>query len=82
MGMEVPKENLRTTIYKNNEGKSFGEVKRKLSEVDDPQLKSEVPCTLTQGKINNNAFYGKFGEDIIKKGKNAIFCTREWRYCI
>ncbi len=35
----------------------------------DPHLKAEYQAREQRAKINNNSFYGKFGEDIIKEGK-------------
>ena len=38
-------------------------------ETDDMELKREYIARSQKAKIDNNAFYGKFGEDIIKEGK-------------
>lgn len=35
----------------------------------DPQKKAEYSTMRNRAKIDNNSFYGKFGEEIIKKGK-------------
>ena len=54
-------------ILKNNEEK----VKyKKLSKQEtNPDLINEYKSRSQRAKINNNSYYGKFGEDIIKKGK-------------
>ena len=62
---------LKEYIYKNNAEKVL--YKKKASKVDDPQLKSEYLAHSHRAKINNNAFYGKFGEDIIKRGKTPYY---------
>jgi len=54
-------------VYKNNDNK----VKyRKLSKQEtDHQKQVEYATLANRAKIDNNSFYGKFGEDIIKHGK-------------
>ena len=62
---------LKEYIYKNNEDKVY--YKKKANAESDPQLKSEYLARSQRAKINNNSFYGKFGEDIIKEGKTPYF---------
>jgi hypothetical protein len=37
--------------------------------ISDPELGTEYNTKRNRAKIDNNAFYGKFGEEIIKEGK-------------
>lgn len=54
-------------VYKNNDIK----VKySKLAKIElDPVKKANYSTLRNRAKIDNNSFYGKFGEDVIKKGK-------------
>lgn len=61
-------------ILKNNEDKV--KYKKMAGEVDDVVLKQEYLTKSNRAKIDNNAFYGKFGEDIIKEGKTPYW--EEW----
>jgi hypothetical protein len=49
------------------------EIKIKYSKLakqeTDPELKAEYNVKRNRAKVDNNSFYGKFGEEIIKKGK-------------
>jgi hypothetical protein len=47
----------------------------------DPQKKAEFNTMRNRAKIDNNSFYGKFGEDIIKEGKTPYLEDGEviWR---
>jgi hypothetical protein len=47
----------------------------------DPVLKAEYSTKRNRAKIDNNAFYGKFGEEIIKLGKTPYWEDGEviWR---
>lgn len=60
---------IQSFILKNNEDK----VKyRALAKIEkDKNLKNEYLIKSQRGKINNNSFYGKFGEEIKKIGKNV-----------
>jgi hypothetical protein len=58
-------------VHKNND------IKVKSSKLakkeTDPQKKAEYNTMRNRAKTDNNAFYGKFGEDIIKKGKSPYW---------
>lgn len=58
-------------VHKNNDIK----VKySKLAKIEkDPEKKIEYNTMRNRAKIDNNAFYGKFGEDIIKEGKSPYW---------
>lgn len=58
-------------VHKNNDIK----VKySKLAKVEtDPEKKIEYNTMRNRAKIDNNAFYGKFGEDVIKEGKTPYW---------
>lgn len=58
-------------VNKNNELKvKYTELAKKEK---DPQKKIEYTTIRNRAKIDNNSFYGKFGEDIIKYGKTPYF---------
>ncbi|NCC78976.1 MAG: hypothetical protein EOM07_05160 [Clostridia bacterium] len=63
---KVQKE-IQAFILKNNEEKV--RYKDLAQTEEDLLLKNEYLARAQRAKINNNAFYGKFGEEIIKKGK-------------
>lgn len=65
---KVQKE-VREFVLKNNTAKV--ENKELASIETDPTKKQEYLNLSQRAKINNNAFYGKFGEEIIKYGKSA-----------
>lgn len=67
-------------ILKNNEDK----VKYKnLAKCEtDPFLKAEYMAHSQRAKINNNSFYGKFGEEVIKKGKTPHMVDDDVVYLI
>lgn len=58
-------------VYKNND------IKVKYSKLakqeKDAQKKAEYNTMRNRAKIDNNSFYGKFGEDIIKEGKTPYY---------
>lgn len=54
-------------ILENNENKI--KYSRLAKNETDPHLKAEYQARSQRAKIDNNSFYGKFGEDIIKEGK-------------
>lgn len=58
-------------IYNNNEIKV--KYKKLAQETDDEELKAEYLTKANHAKIDNNAFYGKFGEEIIKRGKTPHY---------
>ena len=58
---------LRNFIYQNNEIKIKNKELAKKEK--DPVLRQEYLTKSNRAKIDNNAFYGKFGEEIIKRGK-------------
>jgi hypothetical protein len=54
-------------VYKNNDIKiKYSKLAKKEK---DKHVKAEYNTKRNRAKIDNNAFYGKFGEEIIKKGK-------------
>ena len=58
-------------VNKNNDLKvKYTELARKEK---DPQKKIEFNTIRNRAKIDNNSFYGKFGEDIIKHGKTPYW---------
>jgi hypothetical protein len=58
-------------VNKNNDLKvKYTELARKEK---DPQKKIEYNTIRNRAKIDNNSFYGKFGEDIIKHGKTPYW---------
>lgn len=63
---KVQKE-VQAFILKNNEEKV--KYKKQAEHEPDLRLKNEFLARSQRAKINNNAFYGKFGEEIIKEGK-------------
>lgn len=72
---------LAAFVYKNNEDK----IKYKaLAAEAQGESKAEYLATSQRAKINNNSFYGKFGEEIIKLGKtpyldedNIVYYTED-----
>ncbi len=63
---KVQKE-IQSYILQNNEDKiKYSKLAKKEK---DPVKKKEYLARSQRAKINNNAFYGKFGEQVIKKGK-------------
>lgn len=54
-------------VETNNEIKVNNRAKAK--QTDDPEVKRELLIRANRAKIDNNAFYGKFGEDIVKHRK-------------
>lgn len=53
-------------VYKNNDIKvKYSKLAKKEK---DPQKKAEYNTMRNRAKIDNNGFYGKFGEEIIKEG--------------
>lgn len=67
---KVQKE-IQSFILKNNHDKVY--YKKLSKETNDPNLKREYLAKSQRAKIDNNSFYGKFGEDIIKLGKTPYF---------
>ena len=58
-------------VHKNNDLKmKYGKLAK---ECLDETLKATYTAMRNRPKIDNNAFYGKFGEDIIKEGKTPYF---------
>lgn len=58
-------------VYKNNDIKvKYSKLAKKET---DPQKKAEYNTMRNRAKIDNNSFYGKFGEDIIKEGKTPYW---------
>lgn len=58
-------------VYKNNDNKvKYGELARKEK---DPHQKAYYKALRQRAKIDNNGFYGKFGEEIVKEGKTPHF---------
>lgn len=54
-------------VNKNNENKvKYSDLARKT---DDVHKKIEYKTIANRSKIDNNSFYGKFGEEVIKRGK-------------
>lgn len=62
-------------VYKNNDIKVGNKIKAKAE--PDPQRKTELLTLANRAKIDNNSFYGKFGEDIIKEGKTPYLENEE-----
>lgn len=60
---------LTSYVEKNNEDKV--KYRQMARQTQDEHLKSLYNSHSYRAKINNNAFYGKFGEDIIKLGKTV-----------
>lgn len=60
---------IRAFVLHNNEQKVVN--KELAKDEQNPQKKQEHLNLSQRAKINNNAFYGKFGEEIIKYGKSA-----------
>ncbi len=58
---------IQSYIEQNNSDKV--KYKEMADNASDPDLKSEYKARSQRAKIDNNTFYGKFGEDIIKRGK-------------
>lgn len=58
---------IQSFILKNNADKV--KYRKMARETDDIELKREYLARSQKAKIDNNAFYGKFGEDIVKEGK-------------
>ena len=54
-------------VHTNNDIKV--EYKKKSRETHDENLRIEYLTMSNRAKIDNNSFYGKFGEDIVKEGK-------------
>lgn len=62
-------------VYKNNDIKVGNKIKAKAE--PDPLKMIELLTQANRAKIDNNAFYGKFGEDIIKEGKTPYWEPNE-----
>ena len=60
---------IRTFVLKNNEAKVTNKEKAAIEQ--DAEKRQEHLNLSQRAKINNNAFYGKFGEEIVKYGKTA-----------
>lgn len=63
---KVQKE-ISSFVLMNNENKV--KYKKMASETKDPELRREYMARSQRAKIDNNSFYGKFGEEIVKRGK-------------
>lgn len=58
-------------VNKNNDNKvKYNELAKKAT---DPQQKIEYKTIENRAKIDNNSFYGKFGEEVIKYGKTPYY---------
>lgn len=66
-------------VNKNNDIKI--KYSKLAKECTDPNLKADYNVKRNRAKIDNNAFYGKFGEEIIKYGKTPYWEDDEvvWR---
>lgn len=54
-------------VYKNNKNKvKYSDMARQAT---DPEQKAQYKTVANRAKIDNNSFYGKFGEDVVKEGK-------------
>lgn len=62
---------IREFINNNNDIKV--KYKKLAQQTEDEGLKAEYLTKANHAKIDNNAFYGKFGEEIIKRGKTPHF---------
>jgi hypothetical protein len=64
-------------VYENNDKKVYHSKMAKLEEAKgkdcDPEKLAFHSAMRNRAKVNNNAFYGKFGEEIIKEGKTPYF---------
>lgn len=65
---------IRNFVLKNNKDKvEFrGQAKQLVKQGGDAEKINELLALAQRAKINNNAFYGKFGEEIVKIGKNVV----------
>jgi hypothetical protein len=63
---KVQKE-IQKFVYTNNDIKV--EYSKKAKAEKNPELKAQYNIKRNRAKTDNNAFYGKFGEEIIKEGK-------------
>lgn len=58
-------------VHMNNDNKvKYGELAR---DEQDPEQKSYYKALRERAKIDNNGFYGKFGEEVIKEGKTPHY---------
>lgn len=67
-------------ILENNENKI--EYSARAKKEKDPHLKAEYEARSQRAKIDNNSFYGKFGEDIIKEGKTPYLVDGDVQYLL
>lgn len=65
-------------ILMNNETKV--KYKKLAADIVDELLKIQYSSMSNRAKINNNGYYGKFGEDIIKEGKTPYLIEDEVEY--
>ena len=71
---KVHKEIAKFVNHNNDIKVKYGKLAKKET---DPEKKTEYNTMRNRAKINNNSFYGKFGEEVIKEGKTPYYELEE-----